>query len=640
MRLHEVYSTDLPNQTTCFTGVNNCVDLTDANSSGECNPVDSAPKSWVISRFSTEYSSVDVRYDTWLENESRISGALNLHSRRLPREKAVETNSPTEFCASHSYGTFPAFVKDPEQDQQIKKIKNMTPEGLFCEAFALHNIPSTPATTENQQENVSEQESSIRNEIKIQKNIDEENNLAETKSTTNTSGAGGDAGNNVASIIIRGTWLSQWYYNHQKQSGFVPKKHERSQQVIPLNFHPLPIHIGEISLPTQSHLKEIQNIVPGLFVASSDNTLVRLYIPNMNLDLQKCEGHFKEVRAKDNQSSHQVPIRQTLNVSLQDNSSSDQLKNLSFPLSFSSPIMALSSLLVHMEKPSMNGDYLQKEESGNRKECIHYISVGCQDGSIHIVQYRFVRQESIDSVDYVPEILKLCNFFIDGPIVSMQLSFQKESHCISRNDQARNNATQMIGQVHLLVGSLCGFACHFYLKVPLTHTFPDSDLKQDQEFRTFYGPFIITHEDLESNGQLEAVFDGSNTEKEQKEDTQMLPLLLWDGRNDTEDGILAVHEFTAPTSSGIGIAIGTYSGRILLYEYISANNDTQRPVFQMFWSDQLPYPIHGICVTDVNADGLPELLVTTRKSLHLYRFDINDMADSTKVWLENLINLE
>jgi hypothetical protein len=101
------------------------------------------------------------------------------------------------------------------------------------------------------------------------------------------------------------------------------------------------------------------------------------------------------------------------------------------------------------------------------------------------------------------------------------------------------------------------------------------------------------------------------------------------------------------------IAIGTYSGRVLLFTprgrgqenysistKTTASSTTATEIttaatttahtqeeFSCFWSCTLPYPIHGI---QVIRDGmLPEFMVITRRSIHLFQCNVDVVADMT-----------
>lgn len=77
-----------------------------------------------------------------------------------------------------------------------------------------------------------------------------------------------------------------------------------------------------------------------------------------------------------------------------------------------------------------------------------------------------------------------------------------------------------------------------------------------------------------------------------------------------EDSVLVVHSW------GDTIAVGTFSGRCLLYGQISS--DDAQDYGHPFLDFQLPESIHGIChISSEDCNTL--LLVTTRKSVHLFQ---------------------
>lgn len=86
-----------------------------------------------------------------------------------------------------------------------------------------------------------------------------------------------------------------------------------------------------------------------------------------------------------------------------------------------------------------------------------------------------------------------------------------------------------------------------------------------------------------------------------------------------EDSVLVVHACDA------FVCLGLLSGRFLLY----AKNEGH---FRWQWEVQLPYSIHGVCVLPMmDGDASPMILVTTRRSLHLFASQANVSGMSTKL---------
>jgi hypothetical protein len=150
----------------------------------------------------------------------------------------------------------------------------------------------------------------------------------------------------------------------------------------------------------------------------------------------------------------------------------------------------------------------------------------------------------------------------------------------------------------LYAGSICGFACSF---------------SQSVENPTYFDKPIL-------------VVDG-----------------LWNPKLDDDDAVLSMCEFQyGGVESSKAIAIGTFSGRLLLFApkgqgYYSASCDmddegheddnVQQQELYCFWHCTLPYPVHSI---HVHSNGLlPELIVFTRRSIHLFRCNLDTIADST-----------
>lgn len=676
VELHEVFATDLPNQTTCFTSTRECKSITARNIHDEydrslTNPKNQRSKTVIVSRLSSEYSSLEISYSVCPENgyysmigtdstakSHKLIGGFHVNSHSLPkgsstkRKHVRDQKKLGDFCASHSHKTFMPLTSNAKLIEKSKTYSEIEAEDLFLEVFAIHHPPSMTSTSDQQLQHLKEDDTKNGDTVKSGQRPDSKNtkaaetdikgSLVETKSSSikestppNTSTPvvsdrakvettqENDNTKNVASIVIRGTWLTHWYQNVNEKPVTQLKEKDDFQQILHVDYHPLPVHIAEVSLPRISTTAHTCSKVPGIYVASSDNSLVRLFLPSFTTKSHDDQNHFIEVIAKDNQNHHQVPTIQTSYLIRKDIPSSHDFSSLSFPLSFSSSVMALSSLLVDNKANSNDGH--DPTEQVLEEDCIHFLAVGCQDGSIYVILYKFTQRNGQGRTfhsDSTPIILYVYNFFVDGPIISMQLSL------IEANQ--KNNLEEKIkciGHVHLTVGSLCGYACQFHLSIPSQHWSLQHKVSPFWNSEPFHGPFHILDQD--SNETI------NHIENKSLHRNRSIPVLCWDGRLDAEDAVLAVHEFVAPTLSGLGIAIGTHSGRILLYECMIQSNLELK--FRLLWKDRLPYPIHGICVADLDGDELPEMLVTTRKSIHIYRFDAEDIASVTKKWLEMMI---
>lgn len=224
-------------------------------------------------------------------------------------------------------------------------------------------------------------------------------------------------------------------------------------------------------------------------------------------------------------------------------------------LSFSSPIMSIDCL---RSKTSNQCDGDVKEENDDSKPT-NYLAMGCQDGTIRVVSYTY----NINQSEHTLTAVACSDLVVDGPIVTLDIS--ASSMKLAPADSSA------VPKKTLVVGSLCGFACAF-------HQSGDAD-------RPFDGP-----EEIISN--------------------------LWCGRIGAEDGVLCVKSICVGGRDRLHgcIAIGTYSGRVLVFEQ---SNDSSSG-YKLHWSCHLPYPIHAISAADLDGDGVNEILVTTRRSLHVF----------------------
>ena len=122
--------------------------------------------------------------------------------------------------------------------------------------------------------------------------------------------------------------------------------------------------------------------------------------------------------------------------------------------------------------------------------------------------------------------------------------------------------------MQLVVGSMCGFVCRL------------------QKKKTWEGPWMVA--------------EG-----------------LWNSRLESEDAVLAVHMLSKDM-----VAVGTHSGRCLVWQKREETDDSYRLV----WECQLPYSIHGLAHI---ATAQPCLLVTTRHTFHVFQQQVPKYSAST-----------
>jgi len=233
----------------------------------------------------------------------------------------------------------------------------------------------------------------------------------------------------------------------------------------------------------------------------------------------------------------------------------------------------------------------------------HYLAIGSQNGTISIVAFQpGKRFTPSGQLSFSTSVLFTERCFVDGPLVT--LHFHLESSVLRDKYY-----------IDLVVGSLRAFVC-MYRKT--MHATKNDVVDTEQERQEFEGPIVVT--------------EG-----------------LFSERLKIEDSVLVVHKFNFGTRAGTVIAVGTYSGRLLLFEpdehcldstettasleegkdEIGEENPTSNcssdlPVnpsllrYKLIWSRNFNSPIHGIVVEDLDGDGFPELLITTLKNIHVF----------------------
>lgn len=274
-------------------------------------------------------------------------------------------------------------------------------------------------------------------------------------------------------------------------------------------------------------------------------------------------------------SLHEVPFSLSL-LSTSDDTDKERSEGI---LTFSSPIMAIDCLRMKQS----NG-----ESSETKETFVNYLALGCQDGTIRVASFTCERAFNGHAFTAVGNT----DLVVDGPIVTLDLSVRLPKYPTTKDQDATNHP-----RIDLIVGSLCGFVCAF-------HQVSGAD-------QPFEGP-----EEVVSS--------------------------LYCGRLGAEDGVICVKSVACcGTQTGYAIAVGTYSGRVLVFEPIleaSASGTDKAEtittasiaVYKLYWSCHLPYPVHGISAADVDGDGMAELLITTRRSLHIFQASVDDAVEAAK----------
>lgn len=288
-----------------------------------------------------------------------------------------------------------------------------------------------------------------------------------------------------------------------------------------------------------------------VFVSGADDSRLHLYIPREESNASNRAVGLGALRP--HTVLEEVPIFMTPKTSLEEEGEEEKSENL---LSFSSTIMSIDCL--HSEyDTSRSGE----NESSNDSTPINYIAMGCQDGIVRVVSYTY---EHSSQSEHKFTVVGSSDLVVDGPIVTLDISSRTR-----QTPAAIVDASTPQKSCTLVVGSLCGFACAFH---------QSGGAEQ---------PFGLPKEIISN---------------------------LWCGRIGAEDGVLCVKSISCGGGLHSCVAIGTYSGRALIFEHTDENSSN----YKLYWSCQLPYPIHAISSADVDGDGMNEILVTTRRSIHVF----------------------
>ncbi|CAB9515037.1 expressed unknown protein [Seminavis robusta] len=378
-----------------------------------------------------------------------------------------------------------------------------------------------------------------------------------------------------------------------------------------IEYRPLAPKIVILQQPRQ----ESETAVVGVWVGSADDTKLRLF---------RTPTHDCTSLGAESSSSSLSSLLVETNImgcpvdDEEENTTTTNTKALS-PISFQSPIMAIDcvSLSPHeQEQPSTpragnlptlerTEDDFASDDDGEEEQGLvlerpkdhkdtsitdtdtrGLVGVACQDGTIRFYGYSWSAIDNSNTLQCREE----CTVVVDGPIVSLHLHVHAADSPHQAQEQSQDNNNNKDNAVEAIVGSLCGYAARFY--------------KPSMDVFSWQGPFMV------AEGFGTAMNDPSAADEQ-----------------DEEDSILAVHAWEDK------VALGTYSGRCLLFGRDAATENNSKTAHDddygmPYWDCQLPDPIHGICPLPTTlattsgsneAGGAMRLLVTTRRSLHIFQ---------------------
>jgi hypothetical protein len=79
---------------------------------------------------------------------------------------------------------------------------------------------------------------------------------------------------------------------------------------------------------------------------------------------------------------------------------------------------------------------------------------------------------------------------------------------------------------------------------------------------------------------------------------------------DDNSPVLCIYGAPFPCESGTAIVVGTFAGNVLIFEGGTLN---------LLYKRCLSAPIHRFGIGDIDGDGVPELVVMTKQSMHVFR---------------------
>lgn len=397
---------------------------------------------------------------------------------------------------------------------------------------------------------------------------------------------------------------------------------QKVSQTIPISYSPSSIELCQVVSSFSSSSIGPKNAADDYRDSSCEIILfVLLFVVNGNetkiYTLSANDGAMTE-RRNDSDEKPWFHIEQASVVQSNGNVSSDQGSNMNHLTSSNHD--SLRSLLFHsaaattepiesifiLQSPITAMNTFQMTGSVQREQSLFGLSMACQDGTIRIVTFHLEAKSEIGNnkgtFPFQLVIDKISQYTVDGPIT-----------CLLFQPRRVGDNTRMV----LHAGSTCGFAC---------------TLVQSSDDPThFDAPCLIV--------------DG-----------------LWNCQLDDDDAVLCVSEFDyGGVESSKVVAIGTYSGRVLLFasvdgcEYNSSDEIPSSatdasgaadgsskyntsPEYYCFWYCTLPYPVHRIQVHSLPTHGfLPDMIVFTRRSIHLFQCNLDIIADSTLERIDRIL---
>ena len=216
----------------------------------------------------------------------------------------------------------------------------------------------------------------------------------------------------------------------------------------------------------------------------------------------------------------------------------------------------------------------------------HCLIMACQDGTVRLVVFEILYDSASENQVSFHNVQQN-QVIIDGPIAAIHAK--------------RHVTTQTSGPsiIHVTIGSMCGYVAELYMN------------SSTMEFLPKEGPMMVAQG-------------------------------FWNCRLHVEDSVMSVHRYKHY------VCIGTQAGRCYIYRNLLALNIrnsavderltmmefSNKAVYHMEWSCQLPYPVHFIAMPSDQ-----HLFVATSRSVHLFqqRFHLPRMNQESIVESANRI---
>ena len=409
------------------------------------------------------------------------------------------------------------------------------------------------------------------------------------------------------SIVFRG-YLPQFKHydkemKSQKRSDHKKDKNRRHNflSALPILCKPTMIKLYNISSMLNSRNNQDQTLQLGMIIGY-DTNLQLYHLSNQTIDNENSQSKptlfMKQKKLFSKHNYHQSSLGHSqhhdlISLLLSHNESPEgttkatttttipttSFKRANNALIFESKIMTIDSILHCNDKGIVTT----------------YIAVGCQSGNIRIIYYDTFPAQSFEEASFPEEysgkyedniskyMVKTTDFLVDGPILHLKFC---------------TNTTMKT--LDLIVGASCGYACVFRKSIHNSSHDEDDD----------------------NNNIFHQVPD-------------MIVEGLWNPKKKIDDSISCLSNIPyIGITKGEIIAIGTQSGRVLLFTRRNDQKSTKKSNYSLLWHVQLYHPIHSITYSLDDTNSSPILIIMTQRTIHLFCMDIETCIENIEANFE------